>query len=49
MNHPSLEQGKRAKMKVFTVNPNQDVPIETLNSLLDTALLLYSNGTVKLK
>jgi len=34
LNHPALEQGSRAKMKIFSINPSEDIPIEVLNSIL---------------
>lgn len=38
MDHPSLEQGKRAKMKVFHVTPQEDLSIEVIATLLDMAI-----------
>jgi len=49
LNHPDLEEGKRARMKIFRVNPNEDLPIEKINLLLNDALDLYRNGIIKLK
>tara|TARA_R110000868_G_scaffold163368_1_gene395571 strand:- start:250 stop:618 length:369 start_codon:yes stop_codon:yes gene_type:complete len=49
LNHPALESGNRARMKVFNVNPNQDIPLDTINLLLNDALDLYRNGTIKIK
>lgn len=48
LNHPNLETGKRARMKIFRVNPNADLPITDINAILDQALDLYRNGTIKL-
>jgi len=48
LNHPNLEKGKRAKMKIFRVNPNKDIPIKTIQILLNNALDLYKNGTIKI-
>ena len=47
--HPLLLQGSRAKMKVFHVNPNQDIDIESLNFILSEAIEFYRNGTIKTK
>lgn len=38
LEHPLLEQGKRAKMKILRINPNTDLPIQTLNSIFELAL-----------
>lgn len=46
LNHPDLEIGKRARMKIFRVNPTRDIPIDTINSLLQRALDIYRKGTV---
>ncbi len=39
--HPALEQGTRKRMKTFSVNPNEDIDLETLNEVLELALELY--------
>ncbi|NOQ70610.1 MAG: DUF1801 domain-containing protein [Crocinitomix sp.] len=49
LNHPKLESGDRARMKIFRVNPNEDIAIDTLEGILNTALELYRNGTIKTK
>ncbi|WP_149304822.1 DUF1801 domain-containing protein [Pareuzebyella sediminis] len=46
LNHQKLETGKRARMKIFPVDPKKDLPIRTINALLQDALLLYKNGTI---
>ncbi|HOX81958.1 MAG TPA: DUF1801 domain-containing protein [Chryseolinea sp.] len=45
--HPGLEIGKRSRMKIFRVNPNKDLPIKTIEALLQKALDLYKKGIVK--
>ena len=47
--HPELEAGKRSRMKVFSVDPNKDLPIKTIEVILQKALDLYRTGIVKLK
>lgn len=47
LNHPQLEEGSRARMKVFRVDPKADIPIDTLSMLLQEALDLYRKGIVK--
>lgn len=46
LNHPKLEAGKRAKMKIFRIHPTKDIPINTIELLLNKAIDLYKNGTV---
>lgn len=40
LDHPLLETGNRAKMKIFRVNPNQDIPKKTIEDLLVMAIEL---------
>lgn len=49
LNHPDLEAGSRARMKVFRVNPNGDLPIKKINIVLDQALDLYRKGIIHIK
>ncbi|AJW65126.1 hypothetical protein VO54_03700 [Elizabethkingia miricola] len=49
LSHPELEEGNRTKMKIFSVNPNQDLPIGTIEIILQTALDLYRTGVIKVK
>lgn len=46
---PELEEGDRSRMKIFTINPNKDLPIKTIKSILQKALDLYRKGTIKIK
>lgn len=41
INHPLLEKGERKKMSVFRVNPNEDIPNETIAEILNEVLELY--------
>jgi hypothetical protein len=47
--HPELEVGKRSKMKILRINPNTNLPLPTIKLLLNNALNLYRNGTIKTK
>jgi len=47
LHHPKLETGKRARMKIFRVDPNKDLPIETINLIMNQALDLYRSGKIK--
>jgi hypothetical protein len=49
LNHPDLEKGDRSRMKIFRINPNSDLPIQTIVQLLNEALDLYRNGTIKIQ
>lgn len=49
LDYPELEEGQRSRMKIFRVNPNQDMPIQTIENILQKALDLYKNGTIKIK
>lgn len=49
LDHPELEKGKRSRMKIFRVNPNQDLPVKTIEDILQKALNLYRTGVIKLK
>jgi uncharacterized protein YdhG (YjbR/CyaY superfamily) len=49
LNHPKLLQEKRSRMKIMLFDPNEDLPIETINSLIHQAVDLYKNGTIKVK
>jgi hypothetical protein len=41
IDHPSLLQEKRARMKIMLIDPNKDIPIRTIKSILKKALHLY--------
>lgn len=40
--HPALEAGDRARMKVLNINPTMDLPLGTIQSVLDEAFKLYN-------
>ena len=44
-----LEAGQRLRMKTLPIDPQEDLPIETIESILTAALNLYRNGTIKIK
>jgi len=41
IDHPSLLQEKRARMKIMLIDPNKDIPIKTIKSILKQALQFY--------
>ncbi len=49
LNHQQLEIGERSRMKILRINPNQDLPLETIESILQNALDLYRTGVVKFR
>lgn len=46
LDHPRLETGNRTRMKILRVDPNADLPIDAILTILDQALNLYTNGTI---
>jgi uncharacterized protein YdhG (YjbR/CyaY superfamily) len=38
--HPKLKQGHRTRMKILPIHPNKDIPITTIETLLEIALVL---------
>lgn len=40
MKNPVLEQGSRKRMKIFSINPERDIPVATIYELLSEALEL---------
>ena len=49
LDHPALEMGNRSRMKIFRVDPTKDLPLTTLETLLQKALDLYRKGTIRVK
>jgi hypothetical protein len=49
LNHPKLETGNRKRMKMFRINPNEDIPAKAIKSLLKSALNLYKKGIIEIK
>lgn len=49
LDNPELEEGDRSRMKILRVNPNKDLSIKTIKSILQKALDLYKQGTIKIK
>lgn len=41
IDHPALIIEDRARMKIMLLDPNTDLPIETIDSILKTALSFY--------
>ena len=49
LDHPELEKGERSRMKIFRINPHIDLPIHTIESILQKALDLYRMDIIKIK
>ncbi len=47
LDHPKLEKGNRSRMKILRINPNKDLPIKIIHSILEDALDLYRLRTIK--
>ena len=41
LNHPALESGGRKRIKVLSVNPTEDIPLDTVKEVLEQAVTLY--------
>lgn len=41
IDHPMLEQGDRKRMKILTVNPEEDLPVNAIKEVLRMALAFY--------
>ena len=41
INHLELEMGNRSRMKILRIDPNKDLPIDTINEILELGLDLY--------
>ena len=46
---PFLVQEKRSRMKIMLFNPAKDIPIKTIEGILQKGLNLYRTGTIKIK
>ena len=47
--HPRLEQGNRARMKILRINPAKEIPVVTIELILNQALDFYRNGIIRIK
>ena len=47
--HPELIIEKRSRMKIILFDPNKDLPIKTIESILQQAINLYKTGVIKIK
>jgi len=49
LEHPGLIIENRSRMKIMLFDPEKDLPIITIGSLLQKAINLYKSGIVKIK
>ena len=43
LDHPMLQAGDRKRMKILPVDPNEDLPLEVINEVLEEAILVTGN------
>ena len=41
LDHPALETGNRSRMKILRIDPNKDLPVTTINAVLNQAIEYY--------
>ncbi len=46
LQHPLLEMGDRTRMKILRVDANEDLPLTTIEEVLQEGLGLYRDGVV---
>jgi Domain of unknown function (DU1801) len=49
IDHPDLLTEKRSRIKIMLFNPDEDLPIKTIETILQQALNLYRTGVIKIK
>jgi len=49
IHHPGLIIEKRSRMKIMLFHPNKDLPIDTIEKILQEAINLHKTGLIKLK
>jgi uncharacterized protein DUF1801 len=47
-NEPFLIQEDRSRMKIMLFDPNKDLPIKTISTILQRAINLYKTGVIKI-
>jgi len=48
-NEPFLIQEVRSRMKIMLLDPNEDLPLQTIENILQKAINLYKTGLIKIK
>lgn len=49
LDDPGLIIEKRARMKIMLLDPNQDLPVHSIEAILQKAINLYKAGIIKVK
>ncbi len=49
LKHAALEIGSRKRMKILRVDPEKDIPVGTIQEVLQNALDLYRSGRIAVK
>jgi len=47
LDHPDLMQEKRSRMKIMLFDPNKNLPLKTIVTILQQALNFYKKGVIK--
>ena len=47
--HPDLIMEKRSRMKIMLFDAEKDLPVETIESIIQQSLNLYRSGLIKIK
>lgn len=48
IDHPDLILEKRRRMKIILFDPEQDLPVDTIETILNQAIGLYKSGIIKI-
>ena len=48
-NEPFLIQEKRSRMKIMLLDPNEDLPMEAIQYILQQSLALYRSGEIPIR
>lgn len=48
IDHPDLILEKRTRIKIILFDPEQDLPIDTIETILNQAVGLYKSGIIKI-
>jgi hypothetical protein len=46
MTHPDLILEKRARMKIFLVDPSKDLPLKKINLILKEMIMIYDEARI---
>lgn len=49
LDHSELEKGNRSRMKILRINPNKDLPLQTIKTILQIGLDWYQTGQINSK